>query len=56
MTLDISDEITLELARLERAALARLRKRNSELQLGEAWRGLENADHDQARTGDRIRP
>ena len=40
MTWDVHDEITLELARLERAALERVRKRNAEQQLGEAWAGL----------------
>lgn len=39
--MDIADEITLELARLYRAALDRVRRRNAEQQLGEAWVDLE---------------
>ena len=35
--MNIHDEITLELSRLERAAHERLRKRCAEQQLGEAW-------------------
>lgn len=42
--LDIIDEITLELARLQRAALARVRQRNAEQQLGEAWVDLPNGN------------
>jgi hypothetical protein len=38
---DIADEITLELARLQRAAFENVRKRTSEQQLGEAWIDLE---------------
>jgi hypothetical protein len=38
---DFQDEITLELARLERRAVERVRKRNTEQQLGEAWIGLD---------------
>lgn len=34
---DLQDEITLELARLERAAFENVRKRISRQQLGEAW-------------------
>ena len=34
------DEITLELARLERAAFESVRKRLSKQQLGEAWTDL----------------
>ena len=34
---DIHDEITLELARLQRAAHERVRRRNAEQQLGLAW-------------------
>lgn len=36
----IAEEIVLELARIERAALAAVRKRMSEQQLGEAWADL----------------
>jgi hypothetical protein len=36
----VSDEITLELARLEREAIEKVRKRMRALQLGEAWRDL----------------
>jgi hypothetical protein len=36
----IAEEIALELARLQRAALARVRRRMSEQQLGEAWKDL----------------
>lgn len=35
------DEITLELARLQRAALANIRHKIASQQLGEAWVGLE---------------
>lgn len=48
--LDIHDEITLELARLQRMALERARKRNAEQQLGEAWVGLET------KTAERFAP
>jgi hypothetical protein len=34
---DITDEITLELARLQRAAFENARKRAGSQQLGEAW-------------------
>lgn len=37
---DISDEIALELSRLQRAAVERVRRRNATQQLGEAWVGL----------------
>lgn len=40
MTAPIFDEITLELARLQRAAFEKVRKRNAEQQLGLAWEGL----------------
>jgi len=33
----ITDEIVLELARLQRAAMDRLQRRAAEQQLGEAW-------------------
>jgi hypothetical protein len=49
---DIQDEITLELARLQRAAFDRVRKRNAEQQLGEAWVGLL---HDQTQEPPAIR-
>jgi len=39
--LDLEDEIALELARLQRAAFERARKRAAEQQLGEAWIDLE---------------
>jgi len=39
---DIHDEITLELARLQRAAFERVRQRMAAQQLGEAWVGLED--------------
>lgn len=41
MLMSLHDEITLELARLQRAALERVRKRTAEQQLGEAWKDLE---------------
>ena len=44
MTAPIFDEITLELARLQRAAIEKVRKRNAEQQLGEAWVGLAGED------------
>jgi hypothetical protein len=37
---DLHDEITLELARLQRAAHDRVRRRTAEQQLGEAWKDL----------------
>ena len=37
---DITDEITLELARLQRAAFESARKRAGAQQLGEAWTGI----------------
>ena len=37
---NLQDEITLELARLERAAFENVRKRLSKQQLGEAWTDL----------------
>lgn len=37
LTMLLDDEITLELALLQREALARIRRRNAEKQLGEAW-------------------
>ena len=43
---DIQDEITLELAYLQRAALERVRKRCAEQQLGEAWVDLEKPEVD----------
>lgn len=43
---DIADEITLELARLQRAALERVRRRMSEQQLGEAWVDIEETEID----------
>lgn len=51
--IDIHDEITLELARLQRAAFDNVRKRNASLQLGEAWvdlfhDGAENLSLDSA--------
>lgn len=46
MRADIADEITLELALLQRAALDRVRQRNSEQQLGEAWIDLEKTEID----------
>lgn len=39
--MDIQDEITLELCRLQRAAIERVRRRNAEHQLGEAWQGID---------------
>lgn len=36
----MSDDIALELARLQRQAFERCRQRNASLQLGEAWKGL----------------
>ena len=44
---DIHDEITLELAWLQRAAHERVRRRNAEQQLGEAWVDLEAAHVDE---------
>lgn len=43
MRSDVLDEITLELALLQRKALDRLRQRNAEQQLGEAWVDLDEA-------------
>lgn len=43
--MDLHDEITLELARLQREAYDRVRNRNASQQLGEAWIGLAVADH-----------
>lgn len=43
MTSDFHDEVTLELALLQRKALDRLRQRNAEQQLGEAWVNLDEA-------------
>lgn len=40
----MNDEIVLELARLERTALHRLRQRMQAQQLGEAWVGIWSAD------------
>jgi len=48
MLLDIHDEITLELARLERRALEAVRKRMTEQQLGEAWIDLDEELKDDA--------
>lgn len=45
MTTDVHDEITLELARLQRQALARVRERAASQQLGEAWIGLLETAH-----------
>ena len=39
---DIHEEITLELARLQRAAFENVRKRTAEQQLGLAWVGLDS--------------
>lgn len=36
----IQEDIALELSRLEREALDRARRRNADLQFGEAWIGL----------------
>lgn len=47
--MDLHDEITLELARLQREAYDRVRKRNASQQLGEAWIGLEVV-HDASQT------
>lgn len=40
------EDIALELARIERAALDAVRKRMSEQQLGEAWEGLAEVNAD----------
>ncbi len=39
----MEDEITLELARLHRAALANVRQKIASQQLGEAWVGLDDS-------------
>ncbi len=39
---NVHDEITLELARLQRAAFENVRKRTAAQQLGEAWIGLDD--------------
>lgn len=39
----LHDDITLELARLQREALANIRRKIASQQLGEAWVGLEQA-------------
>jgi len=41
MMVDLQDDITLELSRLQRSAIARIRERMAAQQLGEAWVGLE---------------
>lgn len=41
MPTTLHDDITLELARLQREALARVRRKIAAQQLGEAWVGLE---------------
>ena len=46
------DEITLELARLQRAAFENVRKRTAALQLGEAWVGLATDNSDTAHCTD----
>jgi hypothetical protein len=51
----LEDEITLELARLRRAALARARERAASLQLGEAWIGLEALSAPSPETSDSQR-
>jgi DNA transposition AAA+ family ATPase len=48
---DIHEEITLELARLQRAAFENVRKRTAEQQLGLAWVGL---DQSAPRSSDRA--
>jgi hypothetical protein len=40
------DDITLELARLEREALANVLAKLAQRQLGEAFKGLEAQEHD----------
>lgn len=42
----MNEEMILEFARLEREAIERVLKRNAELQLGEAFKDLENEDVD----------
>jgi hypothetical protein len=43
---DLATEIALELALLERKALDRVRRRNAEQQLGEAWVDLDKTEVD----------
>ncbi len=58
MMLDIHDEITLELARLQRVAFENVRKRIAAQQLGEAWVGLDQSSliiiNDRASSSDRL--
>jgi hypothetical protein len=49
---DIHIEITLELARLQRAAFENVRQRSAAQQLGEAWVGLSTGNSDTAQSTD----
>lgn len=52
----LHEEVALELARLEREVWDRVRRRAAAQQLGEAWKGIEDAARNDQTTAAALRP